>query len=898
MAFSDGTIVINTKLETDQLNKKLKSVGQTLIKAFSLYALINFGKASVQLASDLQEVQNVVEVSFGSMQSKIENFAKTSIENFGMSELTAKKTASVFMSMGKAMGFSEKNASDMSIKLTELTSDMSSFLNLSFDEANTALKSIYTGETETLKRYGIVMTQVNLQEFARQEGITKSIQKMTQQEQVALRYNYVLKQTSLMQGDFARTSDSWANQQKILTERFKKMQVTFGKLFIAIGQLIMPVIQSVISGLNAIGELAIIVAQTLYLAFTGKKLDVSVGAGEAEQELGFIEDTSVAIEDTVAGQEDFNKEMDKTAKKQKNLLAGFDDIKVLTQDTAEPDSGSGGTGGIGGVGGTGDITVPNFEVTTGVDITADTSNFIKKIQELVEPLKQIDFTNLNNSLQNLKTSLEPLTKTLFQALEWAYYNIFVPLTKWTIEDFLPAFLNAVSSALDLLSSIIEPFKPLFLWLWDNFLQPIASWTGGLIVDILIGIEIALKNISDWIDNNQQLFITMTMVVGGFFLAWKVVELMSFIQISGGLVGALKNIGEWVRKGTINKLKDLAMTIQLKLLYAGDFIKSIFGLIKALFLQTLKFIALIAQKLIAIATTILYNTWTLIVTASTWLFNVALFVLTSPIALVVIGIVALIGVVMLLVTNWNKVKETAENIWNKVKEIWGMVAIWFNDKVLEPIKKALNSIRDFFVKIWDTIKGLTKNFVDSIGNFFVGLWQGIKNVCTNIGNAFSSMWEGIKTASKNAINWLLSGVENYFNFFIRGINGLINAVNKIQITMPEWIPLIGGNTFGFSIPTIPNLALPRLAKGAVLPPNQEFLAVLGDQKNGRNLEAPESLIRDIFRQEFSKNQISPKTPQQEIIIKFTGNMASLVRLLKPELDKENSRKGKKIVVEGS
>ena len=127
-------------------------------------------------------LQNVVDVAFGDMTYKMEQFAKTSIKTFGISQLTAKQTGSSYMAMAVGMGMARDSASDMAIELTSLSADLASFYNIQQEEARTALSAVFTGETETLKRYGILITEINLQEYARQQGITKSTNAMTQQD--------------------------------------------------------------------------------------------------------------------------------------------------------------------------------------------------------------------------------------------------------------------------------------------------------------------------------------------------------------------------------------------------------------------------------------------------------------------------------------------------------------------------------------------------------------------------------------------------------------------------------------------------------------------------------------------------------------------------------------------
>ena len=191
-----------------------------ILASVSLIALVKLGKEALEYASNIEEVQNVVDVSFGDMAEEVNQFAKTSAASFGMSELMAKKTASTFMAMSNGMGVARQAGKTMSLQLTALSGDMASFYNVSQDIADTALKSVFTGETESLKKFGIVLTEANLKAYAMSQGIKKQYSEMSQAEKVALRYNYVMQATANAQGDFARTSNSWANQIRILKLNF------------------------------------------------------------------------------------------------------------------------------------------------------------------------------------------------------------------------------------------------------------------------------------------------------------------------------------------------------------------------------------------------------------------------------------------------------------------------------------------------------------------------------------------------------------------------------------------------------------------------------------------------------------------------------------------------------
>jgi hypothetical protein len=185
-----------------------KKAALAIAAAFSVKKLADFSKQCIKLGSDLQEVQNVVDVTFTSMSGQVDKFAQNAAKQFGLSETMAKRYTGTFGAMAKAFGFSEKEAYNMSTALTGLAGDVASFYNISQDEAYTKLKSVFTGETESLKDLGVVMTQTALDQYALQNGFGKTTQAMSEQEKVALRYAFVQQQLNTAAGDFSRTSGS------------------------------------------------------------------------------------------------------------------------------------------------------------------------------------------------------------------------------------------------------------------------------------------------------------------------------------------------------------------------------------------------------------------------------------------------------------------------------------------------------------------------------------------------------------------------------------------------------------------------------------------------------------------------------------------------------------------
>ena len=267
-----------------------------------------------------------------------------------------------------------------------------------------------------------------------------------------------------------------------------------------------------------------------------------------------------------------------------------------------------------------------------------------------------------------------------------------------------------------ISDAITHVQPLVTWLWDGFLQPIAQWTGGVIVEILQAMASGLGDIGKWIQDNMALVEGIGLVIGS-------------VATAIGLVSA-------------------AMTI-----YNG------------------------------IST--IWNSIGLISTAITTSLGAAMSVLTSPITLVVGAVAALIAIVVLLVKNWDTVKEVAVNTWNAIVSAFGKAGAWFKSAVLDPL-----------------------------ANGFKGAVNGVIGF----------------------LNGLIAGV-------VKGINGLINLLNKLSFAVPDWVPGMGGKTFGFNLKPLTAPQIPYLAKGAVLPANRPFLAMVGDQRHGTNIEAPLATIQE-------------------------------------------------------
>lgn len=314
------------------------ALGKLYASYWLLFRAFSKIKDAIDISSSLTEVENVVRTTFGNYEKLIQDFSKTSIQDFGMSELTAKQVASRFQAMGTAMGFSQGKMADMSLQLTKLTADMASFYDMEQSDVARNLQAVFTGETEPLRKYGLDLTQATLKEWAMKQGLDADISSMTQAEKTMLRYQYVMANTAAAQGDFARTSDTWANHIRILKQSFEQLAAIIGGALI---NAFKPFVQT----LNAVMQKVIAFATTVTNALGsifGWKFEISAG--------GFADDWSDAA-GSAADIADSTGKAAKNVEKMNKGLRAFDELNLITTPDNSSGSGSGGSGGGGASGG-------------------------------------------------------------------------------------------------------------------------------------------------------------------------------------------------------------------------------------------------------------------------------------------------------------------------------------------------------------------------------------------------------------------------------------------------------------------------------------------------------------------------------------------------------------------
>lgn len=850
--------------ETSKIKSAVSGIKTAIAGIAVGTGLFQLGKQAINTASALQEVQNVVDVAFGDMSWKAERFAQSALESFGMSELSAKRTASTYMAMASGMGLSNDVASDMAITLAGLTGDVASFYNISQELADIKLKSVFTGETETLKDLGIVMTQANLQAYALSQGITKNVSDMTQAEATTLRYNFVLSQLSMAQGDFSRTSGSWANQIRILKEQFSQLWGIIGNGIISA---LTPVVQAINAIISKIITFANVVSGVLGRLF-GKK-----SAGQ-QASSGFTSANNAAKQATVStgGLNNALKGTEGQAKKTAKALgslAGFDELNTISASDSGSSGGSGGTG-TGGVGGGGysvdpidwDNAFPEPD-TSGVEAMVDkvighitrlkefisanvpiiTSllagllagfiafevvknwDFIKKFVMALSPVRDflvsmaISGGGIKGFFAAIAAGIQSISLNPILALKDALLLLTNPLV------WIPALVAAVTASLVYLYQTSDSFRKLvneavgaLLGILQNFynscLVPIFDTLvmlfntvlvplGSLLTDVFLAVVEAVASIvlSFW---TNVLAPIADFLVGVLGIAIQGVcdILQAWMPVINSVIGILKTLWDTALKPIVNFIKDTFITI---FEIAGTVISAVASAILTVFEGLVQFF-------VTIFTFNMTDAWDTVcgIFQSAWETICEIF---TPLG------------------------EWFGQQWENVKTAFANVGEWFGNvfsSAWDKICEAFSSVKTFFSGVWNNITGAFGDIAGWFKGKFSDAWTAVKNVFSTGGKIFDGIKDGILNGLKAIVNGIIGGINKVIAVPFNGINKALKAVRDFSI--------LGQKPFKGLVSTITVPQIPKLAYGGVV--DRATLGVFGEagteaviplQRNTRGLE---------------------------------------------------------------
>lgn len=1025
---ADGSVIIDTRMDTsgvqngvsairqsfNGLGSVVKKIGVLIGGAFAIGKLAQFGKECVELGSNLSEVQNVVDVTFTTMSDKVNEFAKNAMTSAGLSETMAKRYVGTFGAMSKSFGFSEAQAYDMSTALTQLTGDVASFYNISQDEAYTKLKSVFTGETETLKDLGVVLTQNALDQYALANGYGKTTSAMTEQEKVALRLAFVQKQLSAASGDFIRTSGSWANQVRVMQLQLQSLKATVGQGLINLFTPVLKVINTLLGKLATLAN----AFKSFTELITGKKSSGQTGASGAglvgtdpmadtADQYGDAADNAEKLADATNDTADATKKATKAAK---GYLSPLDEINNYSTDKSV-DSSSKVPGAPGATGGLADKmkdAVQNVDYGKVAEGETVLDKMSKPLEKIIDRFKQLAkliakgfwdglgdyepiFEGIKKDLDSIRKSLKDIftdpevtkaANNFFDSYAYAIgqvagsfarigltiaQNIIGGIEKFLsqnvqrIKNYLIDMFNIGSEISQIAGNLAVAFADVFSVFGGETAQQITSDLIGIFAEIgMVLTETAAKLGRDilnmiaqpFIDNKDilksaiegSLGVIETVTSGVLTVVQNLSDAISrlydehvkplFDSIANGLSSIFGTLITGYNTYVLPVLQGLAE--QFKGLLEGPLGDAILKIETFLgkLIDSLKL--LWESVLVPLINWIIANLLPVVAKIIDVVGTTAIKVLESLIKIIGDVTDTLSGIIDFLVgvftgdweLAWQGIKEIADGAWSFIKDV--VSGAW---EVIKTVTKgALSIIKSIISTAWNAIKALTSTIWNAIKKTLSGLWSSLKSAASTVFNAIktkvasvwdsvknktSQVWENVTTfvsnkveAIKNAIinkfnaarDAVRSAFEGIVNFIKAPINQAISIVNNAvgminnaiggiesAFSFGPWtVPTpFGSKTIGFHA-TFPRIGtIPYLASGAVIPPRSEFLAVLGDQKKGNNLEAPESLLRQIVREESGKGQGDGNT--YNVTVNASGR--KLLDIIISEAEMRRNRNGK-------
>ena len=811
----------------NNIKSKFNILNSTLASGLSLAALVAVSKKCLELSSNLAEVQNVVDTTFGKSSNIINEFAESALKNFGLTELQAKKYVSTLGAIAKASGESEEATLQMSTNLTKLTADVASFFNYDYDTAFNKIRSGLTGETEPLKDLGVVMTVANLEQYRLAQGIQTSYSAMSSAEQMALRYNYIMQALTDTQGDFNKTQASWANQLRILQGQAQQLGAILGNL-------LQKVLYPVLSVVNAILGKAVAMGNVLAKAFgfdtktitesqsgTSEKSSPNVATATDSPNVATATDKEAKSQDNLAkSTKKATAEKKKQNKEREKELSSVHKLNILNKKQAEttkaskitkakknstPKTGINTNGGLG-------FDLLNYADTANKgakDTETAFENFIKRMKKLA---KEGQFEGIGASLADEINGL--VSKIHFKEVEDKF-------TKFSnkIGRVINGFVRNLNTAQigrklgDLINLIVHTV--------NTFYDTVDfSSIGSKLAE---GLNSAFETI-DWEALGQFLlnkFNSIFRFLAGFAETF---DWLSFgVHLSELINSAFDSIDfEAIESFVVNGVNGIT-TAMWDVLFGTDWGAKgeELGQSVSRMIQGIKWDKLAVNLAHGLASLIDFG------------INFAEQVLSDD----------------NLSKITNAITTFFRNFFEEVKEKK------LGKRLAEVINKGVKILNDLINEIpWEDIYDTIDDFItnlDWVGILrnIANLWSAKKSILINAG---MSVMRGVFKSIKDSIGEEIDKLTNKI------YNGVIDGLNSLPFinikTHSGGGTSIDDKTYTSYRKSAP-MSIPHLAKGAVIPPNNKFLAMLGDQTSGTNIETPLSTMIQAFKSALSDSNYS-------------------------------------------
>lgn len=867
----DGSIRINTRIDGKGFDTGVKgmmsSLGRlaaTIGAVFGVRQIVNFGKEGVKTAMQMEagwQGLSYMANAYGRDIGHISDFLKEFTEDGLVPMMNAQQAYKNMLARGYDTDQLEQMLlvmKDSSVYLRKGQLDIGEAIEKTTMGLRTE-RSILTDSS------GIEQNMYKMwQAYAKEIGVT--ISSLTKEQKIMAEYQGFMREGAIYAGAAAEYTQTYAGRVAQLTAAMIDLKVSVGNMLIPILNQLLPKIIELVRWFTRLFN---IVGRVMNLLF-----GTNVGAVDTQP-----------IEDGAEAYGELGDAAEEAGKAAKGALAPFDKLNVL----AQPKAAGGGGGGIG------DLMPPEEDITTPFEEELDELGV--KIDAFKEKLLAF-FAPLKEPFERLKEAFSTLGTTIVTGLGWAWDNVLFPFITWVVQSVSPVALDIISGALDVLNEILIAVSPLFIALWEDILKPMGEWAGDAFVQALTWIAEKLTEISTWISENKELVQNIATVIGIFAAAWILVNTA---------------IGVW------NVIGVIATGVTTAFGAAVAFLTSPIG------------IAVLAVAALIAVVLLLRENWDKVkeVAESVWDKIVEIWQPAGE-------------------WFKTHIQEPLLEVWDHIKEKLGGLKDWFEEKVIAPLKEKFGGLvdkwgefadaikdniidpmvswfqdtlypaiqtvlvwigtafdiafalwRGQFTGVFDAIVGIIRGALEIIGSvigaiidviagiitFLTGVftgdwdraWQGIKDV-------FTGIWEGMEGVLKGVINAIIGLVNGMISGIVAGINNVANVLNGLQVIIPDWVPFFGGNTFSLNLPNFTAPQIPYLATGAVIPANAPFAAILGDQRAGTNIEAPESLIRRIVREETQgAGAMSGK-------ISFDVDESGLMRYLHPKFQAETWRVG--------
>lgn len=793
----------------------------------------------IKKSNEYVENLNLFTVSMGQYAESAMEYANTVSDAMGIDTSDWIRNQGVFMTLATGFGVAGDRAATMSQQLTQLGYDLSSFYNISVEEAMQKLKSGFAGELEPLRNLGYDLSQAKLEAIALSLGIDKSVSSMTQAEKAQLRYYAVMTQVTQVQGDMARTLNEPANQLRIFQAQLQMAARSLGNIFIP--------------ALNAILPYAIAAAKVIrYLAdaiaglfgFTFPEMDTSAMTN---------------LETGAGGASDAIDEATGSASKLKKTLLGIDELNVMS-DTSGSGSGSGADTSGGGF----DFEIPTY------DFIGEATN--SRVNQIVEEMKE--WLGITGEID----SWSDFFNTKLGHILIAVGAIGLAFASWKIASFTMD-VEKVSGLLKTIQTVGKPAASIFLTLagavtmgvsafdafnngvdWGNLLGMLGGMgavVGGLAISfgatgaaiglLVGGLTLLVTGITDAVNGSKSLETALAIItgilaigggiailVGGWIpllvagiaaavamvvmywdqiVAWvsNAVSVIGqfFTDLWNGIVSVWNNVAAWFDTNVIQPVVGFFVGLWEGISTAAS---DCWNAIVEFFTPAFEWFSELFGSIWQTISDIFYNIG--VIASGCW-----------EIIKAVWGVVSqwfntyIIQPVSTFFTNlWNGISTAATNAWNGIKSVFSVISGWINDTIIQPVSRFFTGLWDGFLNkaraAWDGVKAVFSKVASFFSDTFQKAWSGVVKIFSVAGDIFVDIKDGILTAFKSIVNGLIKGVNSVIAVPFNGINWVLQMIRDINI--------MGIMPFG-GIQLISVPQIPYLAQGGVVADGQMFVA---------------------------------------------------------------------------